>query len=416
MYFSFGNTRAPYGEVASWWANVCKGKNVHLYIGQALYKINDDSDQYFTGNNAVPEIVRQLKFNIVKPEIKGSIMFRFRNFYDAGKQQAVSVMQNDIWAVKTLVPVMPWKGGKAPRPALQGKVENLPAGSAGGGVTGSVKVYWTGDDPSAAYYAVYRFNNGEKADIASDASASKLIGTVRRTASTGGGPTDSRYEFIDASVSNYDNIFYVVTALDRLHNESGGLVVSRYQSKYFPDVTRDYYWAVDAIDRLYEIGTVTGDTRGLFNPGAATKRGDFILMVVRALNLQADFSGNFTDVTKSSYYYDAIGIAKALGIAKGSGTTFNPGGSITREDMMVIIARALEAAGSKLEAAGPEYLAGYSDAGRINAYARDAVASLTKAGLVEGSGGKVNPKSLATRAQLAVIIYRMLNQLLGTLV
>jgi len=69
VYFTFANSRAPYGEIALWWSDVCRGKNVHLYIGQAFYKINDDSDQYFKGENAVPELTRQLKFNAVKPEI-----------------------------------------------------------------------------------------------------------------------------------------------------------------------------------------------------------------------------------------------------------------------------------------------------------------------------------------------------------
>ena len=59
IYFSFGNPRAPYGEVASWWSNVVKDKNVHLYIGQALYKVNDDTDGYFVGANAIPEFTRQ---------------------------------------------------------------------------------------------------------------------------------------------------------------------------------------------------------------------------------------------------------------------------------------------------------------------------------------------------------------------
>lgn len=68
--------------MASWWANVVKGRNVHLYIGQALYKINDDSDGYFVGENAIPEFTRQLKFNVVKPEIQGTIMFRYKNFED----------------------------------------------------------------------------------------------------------------------------------------------------------------------------------------------------------------------------------------------------------------------------------------------------------------------------------------------
>lgn len=132
-------------------------------------------------------------------------------------------------------------------------------------------------------------------------------------------------------------------------------------------------------------------------------------MVVRALDLKADFKDNFGDVPKSSYYYDAIGIAKALGIAKGSGNnSFNPNGNISREDMMVIMNRVIEKSGVRLEPAGEEALSGYHDAHLISNYARESVARLTKAGLVVGSGGGVKPKDLATRAEIVVILDRLL--------
>ena len=36
VYFSFANPHVPYGNIISWWSNVVRGKNVHLYVGQAL--------------------------------------------------------------------------------------------------------------------------------------------------------------------------------------------------------------------------------------------------------------------------------------------------------------------------------------------------------------------------------------------
>lgn len=392
IYFSFANPRASYGEVASWWSEVCKGKKVHLYIGHALYKINDDTDQYFNGENAVPEFSRQLKFNIVKPEIMGSIMFRIQNFSNAGKQQVVSAIKSVLWSTRALVPIMPWKGGNAPVTPTAGKLEVLSDG---------LKLSWFDLSPNTTYYAVYRFNNGEKVDITSDASAAKLIGTVRKSSPT-------VQEFIDIGSNNPDKVFYVVTALDRLHNESLGLSISINQSNFFPDVGMEYSWAIKAIDELNEKRIISGDDRGKFNPGQNTKRGDFILMVVRAFNLTADFNDNFADVKTNSYYYDAIGIAKALGIAKGSGGSFNPDGNITREDMMVLLVRAIDTSGIMLEKAIEESLTFYNDAKLISIYARESAARLTKAGLVHGSGGGINPKRMATRAEIAVILHNCL--------
>ncbi len=396
VYFSFGNPRAPYGEVASWWSEICKGKDVHLYLGHALYKVNDDADQYFMGNNAVPEFVRQLKFNIVKPEIMGSIMFRVRNFNDLGKQQVVDAMKHDLWSTKALVPVMPWKGGQAPNTPTLGKIDAVDA---------TLKLSWADNDSNTAYYAIYRMNMGEKIEITPDASAKKLVGTVRKK-------HNEIQQFIDPAIKGSDKYVYAVTALDRLHNESEALIITKSQSNAFHDIGKEYTWAVSAIDALHEIEIVKGYGNGIFNPGHNTKRGDFILMVIRALNLEVAFDDNFSDVENNTYYYKSIGIAKALGIAKGSEGAFYPQENITRQDMIVIIDRAIKVTGIEFEKADETYLNEYNDTKLISDYAREAIATLTKAGLIEGSAGRVNPKYTATRAEIAVVLHRLLNNII----
>ena len=151
----------------------------------------------------MPELSRQLKFNMAKPEIMGTIMFRFKNFEDSGKQQAVGAVKNNLWTTNSLVSVMPWKGGSTPNTPILGKLESLSRG---------VKLSWTDNDPDTAYFAIYRFNTGEKTDIVSDRSALKLLTTIRKTGS-------GIQEFIDYEISNADSVYYIVTALDRLHNE-----------------------------------------------------------------------------------------------------------------------------------------------------------------------------------------------------
>ncbi|WP_242837285.1 family 10 glycosylhydrolase [Alkaliphilus transvaalensis] len=394
IYFTFGNTRVPYGEVADWWSRVVKGKNVHLYIGQALYKVNSDADPYFNGSSSVEEFERQLKFNILNSEIKGSIMFRYQNFNDINKLSVVNMIKEKPWSTKAIVPIMPWKGGKAPNAPTLGRMENTDKG---------IKVTWMDHDPNTSYYGIYRIDKGADFDRNRNDSARSLVTTIRKN-------TNGLQEFIDQE-KNIDptKTAYVITALDRLHHESNELFVGITISKYFNDISTNYAWAVSAIDYFYEKQIVFGTGNDLFSPANNTKRGDFILMVVRALDLKADFKDNFGDVPKSSYYYDAIGTAKALGIAKGSGNNaFNPNGNISREDMMVIMNRVIEKSGVRLEPAGEEALSGYHDAHQISNYARESVARLTKAGLVVGSGGGVKPKDLATRAEIVVILDRLL--------
>jgi uncharacterized lipoprotein YddW (UPF0748 family) len=391
IYFTFANKNAPYGELATWWSNICRDKNVHLYIGQAFYKLNDDADSYFKGDNAIPELSRQLTFNAAKPEIMGSILFRVNNFNDALKQDAVTALKNKLWHEIALVPVMPWKGGSAPEAPSEGKLYPL---------SGGFSLSWTDNDPQTVYFAVYRFNAGEKADISSGKGT--LIGTVRKN-------TSGIQEFCDTGANRADNVFYVVTALDRLHNESHGLTISTSQSDYFSDISISYSWAAKAVDALHEKGIIPGNDKNLYYPGISITRGDFVGMIIKAFSLECEFSGNFADVTADTDYYNAIGIAKALGIVLGDGVCFNPQSSITREDLMVVIARTFSAAGIELETAGEEYLRDYYDEAVISPYARDAAASLIKAKLIQGSGGGINPKGQATRSEAAVILHRFLS-------
>jgi uncharacterized lipoprotein YddW (UPF0748 family) len=392
IYFTFANGNAPYGELATWWSGVCEGKDVHLYIGQAFYKINADNDPYFKGANAVPELSRQLTLNMTYPGIDGTILFRADFLYDELKQPAVSAIKNNLWAEKALIPVMPWKGGKAPGTPSQGRMRR---GS------GGTVLNWFDNDPNTTYFAIYRFKQGEKADIASDSSPGKLIATVRKI-------NHGTQEFVDTETSPGTGYFYVITALDRLHNQGGGLRISESYSRYFTDVSSAYSWAAEAIDALYERGIVTGNGDGSFGPGDNIKRGELIFIIVRAFNLWREFTSNFSDVPESSYHYRAIGAAKELGIALGSSGRFYPESYITREDAIVILARTLKAAGKELETAGEEHLKQFLDEALISPYAREAVAAFTRAKIVLGSAGRINPKNNVTRAEITLMLYRLL--------
>lgn len=179
-------------------------------------------------------------------------------------------------------------------------------------------------------------------------------------------------------------------------------------SIYFNDVTKDYYWAASQIDYLYEEDIVNGTGNSNYSPAQNMSRGDFILMLYRALDLSATTSGNFSDVPKDSYYYKAIATAKALGIAKGFDNQFMPSASITREDAFVLVARALKVDGKKLSAGDYDDLSAFKDRKSVSDYAVTSVATLVKSGIVQGSNSNLNPKAFISRAEMAVILYRVL--------
>ncbi len=394
IYFTYANPAAPYGELVTWWANLVKGKNVHLYIGQALYRINEVSanDKDFSVNNGVPELTRQLKQNTTMPQVNGSIMFRVNYLFTSGTQPFVTVLKNDLWATKTLVPVMPWKGGKAPAAPTNGSISTVSNGT---------KITWKDNDSTTSYYAVYRFLNSESINIKSDSSAKHLLSTVRKT-------TNVTQEFIDNSRSSLNGAVYVVTALDRLHNESSLLKIG-YSSKYFKDVGQNVSWAIDHIDKLYDNNIVSGVGNGYYLPNNNSIRGDFILMLMKTLNLKAEFSDNFSDVPENSYYYNAVGAAKALGITSGTGNNkFEPKSNLTRQDMMVQVYKAMKIAEIPLIEADVSELSKFTDSSQISNYAKEAIATLVKNGYISGSGNKINPKGLTTRAEIAAVLSKLI--------
>ncbi|NLN65893.1 MAG: family 10 glycosylhydrolase [Clostridiaceae bacterium] len=392
IYYSFANPRASYGEVANWWAEVVQDKDVHLYIGQALYKINDDSDTWFKGANAVRELENQLKMNSCHDLISGTIMFRARNMNDDRKQQAIGNALDYIWNSKALIPVMPWKGGHAPQKPVPGWMEPVSDG---------IRITWSDSDANTAYYAIYRFEEGEKVNTNIHEIASNLIATVRKG-------TGEVQEYLDPQ-EQPGKVGYLVTALDRLHHESEGAVIKSSLSAFFHDIGPDYEWAKASIDGLYEKKIVYGDGNGFFYPAENTKRGDFVLMLIRAFGLKAETVENYMDVPADSYYHKDIAVAKALGILQENKNYFYPDSYITREDLMVMLLRAMAITGHEVELAGEEILNQYEDSAAISNYARPAAACLVKSGIINGINGSIAPKNFATRAEIIVILHRALN-------
>ena len=182
-------------------------------------------------------------------------------------------------------------------------------------------------------------------------------------------------------------------------------------SVYFYDVAEGYAWACREIDTLAVAGVVRGGGDHLFSPKNAITRADFIVMLDRAYGMSAaldsgaiDAQGSFIDVPGNRYYSKAVTAAKAFGIATGTDDNrFLPEQNMTRQDAMVFLKRTIDRTQLRLQEGS---LSGFSDAGQVSGYAREAVGALVRAGVVSGSGGRLNPRSNVTRAEMAVMLYR----------
>ena len=165
-------------------------------------------------------------------------------------------------------------------------------------------------------------------------------------------------------------------------------------------------WASDAINALAEEGIIKGTSETTFSPANNITRADFAILLVRAFELSSDNTENFADVDASDYFAKELAIARNTGIVNGIGDNkYAPKNTITRQDMMVIVYRAMQKLGVELENGDVEY-ADFSD---VSDYAKEAVSALITAGLVNGKNGKIAPADYTTRAEVAVLIKRILD-------
>lgn len=179
-------------------------------------------------------------------------------------------------------------------------------------------------------------------------------------------------------------------------------------SSQFSDMGQ-YGWAAASADFLAENGITTGTGDGRYDPAGLMTRGDFVLMLYRAFNLPKASGYSFDDVPVDSYYANAIASAKNQGIAKGSDGKFEPAGALTRQDAMVLLHRTLDAVGRGLGNGWSLSLLSFTDGSSVAEYAQGPVAALVKAGVIQGDdSGRLNPAGSLTRAEMAVILHRVL--------
>lgn len=160
-----------------------------------------------------------------------------------------------------------------------------------------------------------------------------------------------------------------------------------------------------AIEDLARRGVLLGRSDGTFDPDASMTRGEFCAVVVRALGLKKTQASPFTDVP--AWCADAVAAAYEAGIVRGTtATTFTPGGTITRQEAAVMLARAARYASgtavSYSQAACEALLrSGGSDWAQCGAWAARDVALCLQSGLLGGTNGTIRPRSPITRGEVA---------------
>lgn len=188
------------------------------------------------------------------------------------------------------------------------------------------------------------------------------------------------------------------------------------KSEEFTDVGTSYSWAAASVEFLAAQGVAQG-SNGKYRPSAYITRGDFMLMLYRAFledeHKNDSITSNFSDVTKGSdtyskETYQAVGVAKKLGIAQGTNGKFNPKSYITRQEAMTLIYRTLDEVNYGLDYTVSTTTSSFKDYSSVASYAKTAISDLIGHGIVIGNNNKINPTSNITRAEMAVILHRVL--------
>ncbi|KRF03290.1 hypothetical protein ASG89_22780 [Paenibacillus sp. Soil766] len=206
----------------------------------------------------------------------------------------------------------------------------------------------------------------------------------------------------------YNHASGMVTFHDRNLNEA--VYAITFVEKTFQD-TAAYKWAEEATSVLASKGIIHGTSESTFAPGELISRADFLMLLIHSLGLTADMETNFSDVDKNAYFAKAVGIAFSLGITEGTGgDRFEPESFISRQDIFTLTARALNIA-DKLENTGSKSdLSIFADHAVVAEYARESVTLLTAAGILQGDGHGIRPLDEITRAEAAVMLYRVYNK------
>ncbi|MGG1517982.1 S-layer homology domain-containing protein [Paenibacillus oryzisoli] len=216
----------------------------------------------------------------------------------------------------------------------------------------------------------------------------------------------------NASLSRWEPVF------TRLKSETEGIAAEITESGTYALFDRDVtfadgtdHWACTAIEVLASRGIVDGLSDEQFVPDGVLTRAQFTKMLVGALQLKPAAGGaTFKDVPSSHWSHDWVEAAVSAGLVQGDGLAFNPDEELSREQMMIMLVRAVggeqQALAMSNEKSG-ELLA-FTDAEDVSSWAFKYAALSSQLGLIEGDNGSLRPQASSTRAQAATVIYRML--------
>ncbi|WP_062542859.1 family 10 glycosylhydrolase [Rufibacter tibetensis] len=210
VYWFMGQRGADYSLVVPWWNDNAYGR--HMYIGLAGYKVNDPAQGASWANPS--QIPNEIRLNRSLSNIQGQAVYNTNSLRSTSKLGFRDSLRTNFYSKPALLPTMPWKDNTPPA---------VPSGLHATKTTAdSVLLTWEAAGAAAneldkiSRYAVYR-SESQVIDIST---TTNLIAVTNTAANS------FRDKVSDASKTYY----YIITALDRFHNESAPSNISDYNA------------------------------------------------------------------------------------------------------------------------------------------------------------------------------------------
>lgn len=199
IYWFMGQTGSSYSVLVPWWNN--NAFNRHMYIGMAGYKVGDADQGSFATNNR--EIPNQIRLNRQQSNVTGHVFYNTTSLRNnpLGFRDSLRLF---FFNKPALLPTMSWKDNTAPLPP-----SNLVATQQ---FLNTIALSWVkptigvNETDTARRFVIYR-SETFPVDITNANNIIHITPSIETT-------------FTDFTVGQGIRYYYVVTSLDRLHNES----------------------------------------------------------------------------------------------------------------------------------------------------------------------------------------------------
>lgn len=171
----------------------------------------------------------------------------------------------------------------------------------------------------------------------------------------------------------------------------------------FTDVkSNDWYYS--SVRYAYDNGLFSGVSHDSFGPGDSMDRSMLATVLYSLDGKPAAGKSGFADVADGAWYADAVAWAAEHGIVSGvGGGAFTPGGTITREQLAVMLYRYAQYKGYDVSKTAD--LSGYADQDKLSDWAAQAVQWACGSGLMNGrSAAQLAPEGTLTRAEAATML------------